>query len=189
MSIDKLDKRTIKIKPIDAKTSTYTDFGIKINEKDPEFKVGDHVRISKYKTFLLGLNSKLAIKSFFWLQRSKMLYRGHSLLVFLNDWWWIYYWKILWKRITKKRNQADFRVENVIKKKGEKLYVKSEDHDSVGLINKMPSNKMSQYFSKPFERPAGNIKVKLNLSNYVTKIDFKESTAADASKLAAIIYI
>ena len=42
MSIDKLDKRTIKIKPIDAKTSTYTDFGIKINEKDPEFKIGDY---------------------------------------------------------------------------------------------------------------------------------------------------
>ena len=46
---------------------------------------------------------------------------------------------------------------------------------------------MSQYFSKPFERPVGNIKVKLNLSNYATKIDFKEPTAADASKLAAII--
>ena len=91
------------------------------------------------------------------------------------------------KKNYKKANQTDFRVENVIKKKGEKLYVKSEDYDSVGLINKMPSNKMGQYFSKPFERPVGNIKVKSNLSNYATKIDFKEPTAADASKLAAII--
>ena len=77
------------------------------------------------------------------------------------------------KKNYKKTNQTDFRVENVIKKKGEKLYVKSEDYDSVGLINKMPSNKMSQYFSKPFERPVGNIKVKLNLSNYASRLVLK----------------
>ena len=33
------------------------------------------------------------------------------------------------KKNYKKANQTDFRVENVIKKKGEKLYVKSEDYD------------------------------------------------------------
>ena len=40
---------TIKIKPIDAKDNTYIDFGKEINDKDPKFKVGDHVRISKHK--------------------------------------------------------------------------------------------------------------------------------------------
>ena len=35
---------TIKMKYI-----TYIDFGIENNEKDPKFKVGDHVRVSKYK--------------------------------------------------------------------------------------------------------------------------------------------
>ena len=57
--IDKLDDivnkydntkhRTIKIKPIDVKDNTYIDFGKKVNDNDPKFKVGDHVRISKYK--------------------------------------------------------------------------------------------------------------------------------------------
>ena len=57
--IDKLDDivneynnlyhRTIKMKPADVKNNTYIDFKKEINDKDPKFKVGDHVRISKYK--------------------------------------------------------------------------------------------------------------------------------------------
>ena len=57
--IDKLDDivdeynntyhRTIKMKPTDVQDNTYIDFGKEVNGKDPKFKVGDHVRISKYK--------------------------------------------------------------------------------------------------------------------------------------------
>ena len=57
--IDKLDDivhkcnnkkhRTIKMKPIDVKDNTYIDFGNEVKDNDPKFKVGDHVRISKYK--------------------------------------------------------------------------------------------------------------------------------------------
>ena len=41
--------RTIKIKPIDVKDNTYINIGKEVNDNDPKFKVGDHVRISKYK--------------------------------------------------------------------------------------------------------------------------------------------
>ena len=41
--------RTLKMKPIDVKTTTYIDSDIEDNDKDPKFKVGDHVRISKLK--------------------------------------------------------------------------------------------------------------------------------------------
>ena len=57
--IDKLDDivhkynnkkhRTIKMKPIDVKDNTYIDFDKEVNDNDPKFKVGDDVRISKYK--------------------------------------------------------------------------------------------------------------------------------------------
>ena len=57
--IDKLDHivneynntyhRTIKMKPADVKDNTYTDFEKEVNDKNPKFKVGDHVRISKHK--------------------------------------------------------------------------------------------------------------------------------------------
>ena len=47
--------RTIKMKPVDVKDNTYIDFKKEVNDKDPKFKVGDHVRISKYKnTFAKG---------------------------------------------------------------------------------------------------------------------------------------
>ena len=40
---------TIKMKPVNVKSSTYVDFNKENNEKDPKFSVGDHVRISKYE--------------------------------------------------------------------------------------------------------------------------------------------
>ena len=42
--------RTIKIKHIDVKSSTFIDFGTGNNEEDSKFEVGDHVRISKFKS-------------------------------------------------------------------------------------------------------------------------------------------
>ena len=57
--IDKLDDivrkynnsyhTSIKIKPMNVKDNTYIDFKKESNDKNPKFKVGDHVRISKYK--------------------------------------------------------------------------------------------------------------------------------------------
>ena len=41
--------RTIKMKPFDVKASMYIDFIQERNKKDPKFKAGVHVRISKYK--------------------------------------------------------------------------------------------------------------------------------------------
>ena len=38
---------TIKMKPVDVTDNAYTDFKKEVNDKDPEFKVGDFVRISK----------------------------------------------------------------------------------------------------------------------------------------------
>ena len=40
--------RTIKMKPIDVKLSTYLDFGVKNNHKNSKVKVSDCVRISKF---------------------------------------------------------------------------------------------------------------------------------------------
>ena len=40
--------RRIKMKPFDVKDNRYIDFK-KVNDKELKFKVGDHVRISKYK--------------------------------------------------------------------------------------------------------------------------------------------
>ena len=41
--------RTIKMKSVDVKDNTYIDFNKEVHDKDPKFKVGDHVRTSKFK--------------------------------------------------------------------------------------------------------------------------------------------
>ena len=43
---------------------------------------------------------------------------------------------------------------------------------------------MSQYFPKPFRSFGGNINVKVDLSNYATKIDLKNVTHFDTSGFA-----
>ena len=37
------------MKPVNVEHNTYIDFEKEVNDKDPKFKVGDYVRISKYK--------------------------------------------------------------------------------------------------------------------------------------------
>ena len=41
--------RTIKMKPIDVTPDSYAEYNEDSNKKDPKFKFGDHVRISKYE--------------------------------------------------------------------------------------------------------------------------------------------
>ena len=43
------DHNTFEIRPIDVKSKTYINFDKENNGEDSIFKVGDHVRISKYK--------------------------------------------------------------------------------------------------------------------------------------------
>ena len=46
---------TIQTKPIDVKSNSYAKYNVDSNEKDPKIKIGDHIRISKYKnTFAKG---------------------------------------------------------------------------------------------------------------------------------------
>ena len=75
MYIDKLDDTvnkdnntyhsTIKMKPVDIKSSTYIDSGKEINDKDPKFTVGDIVRISKYKNILAECYTPYWFQEFF----------------------------------------------------------------------------------------------------------------------------
>ena len=41
--------RTIKMKPIDAKSDSYAEYNVDSHEKGPKFQVDGHLRISKYK--------------------------------------------------------------------------------------------------------------------------------------------
>ena len=78
-----------------------------------------------------------------------------------------------------KINQEKFRIEKYLKEKV--INFRSNGKDMiiqliVGLIKKKPHIEMSQYFPKPFRSFGGNINVKVDLSNYVTKTDWKNVT-------------
>lgn len=62
-----------------------------------------------------------------------------------------------------KKSQRELRIEKIIKKKGKRLYVKWKGYDNSfnGWIN--ISMTMCQYFSEPYKRSGGNIKIELDL--------------------------
>ena len=55
----------IKMKPVDVKSNTYIDSTKETNNKSPKFKIGDTVRISKYKNiFAKGYNPNWSEEAF-----------------------------------------------------------------------------------------------------------------------------
>ena len=72
--IDKLDDivnkynntyhSTIKMKPVDIKSRTYTDSSKEINAKGPKFKIGHIVRISKDKNIFEKVTLQIGWKKF-----------------------------------------------------------------------------------------------------------------------------
>ena len=72
---------TIKMKPIDVKDNTYINTDKEIHDKGPKFKVGDYVRISKYKNiFAKGCTPNWS-EEVFVIKKLKILFRGLTLLI------------------------------------------------------------------------------------------------------------
>ena len=110
--------RTIKMKRADVKDNTYTDFNKEVNDKDPKFKVGDHVRISKYKNiFAKGFTSDQS-EEVFVIKKFKNTVPWTYVINDLNADEII---GKLYEKKLQKANQQEFRIEKVITKKGGKL--------------------------------------------------------------------
>ena len=135
--IDKLDDivneynntyhRTIKMKPVDVKDNTYIDFEKEVNDKDPKFKVGDHVRISKYKNIFAKGYTPNWSEEVFVIKKVKNAVPWTYVINDLNGEKLI---GTFYEKELKKANQREFRIDQVIKKKGDKLYVKRKSCDS-----------------------------------------------------------
>ena len=52
------------MKPTDVKNNTYVSFGKEIYDKNPKYKIADHVRISKHKNILLKDTLEIGRKKF-----------------------------------------------------------------------------------------------------------------------------
>ena len=137
MYIDKLDDivneynstkhRTVKIRPINVKDNTYIDFGKELNDNDPRFKVGDRVIISKYEgIFAKGYTQNWSEEIFL----IKKIRNTAPWTYVINDLNGEEITGTFYENELQKTNQKEFRIEKVIKKKGDKLYVKSKVYDN-----------------------------------------------------------
>ena len=121
--IDKLDDivdeynntyhRTIKMKPVDVKDNTYIDLKKKVNDRDPKFKVGDHVRISKYKNifakgYMVNWSEQVFISS-----KIKNTVPWTYVTNDLNSEEII---RTFYEKELKKTDQKEFRIEKVLKR-------------------------------------------------------------------------
>ena len=111
----------IKMKPVDVNSSTYIAPSKKNNAKDPKFEIGDIAIISKYKNSFAKVYTPNWSEEVFVIKKVKILNHGHMLLMTLIDKQLL---KIFTKKKLQKTNQRQFRIENIIRKKGDKLYVK-----------------------------------------------------------------
>ena len=110
--------RTIKMKPIDEK---------KVNDKDPKFKVGDYVRISKYKNIF----AKRYMPN--WSEEVLIISKIKNTVPWkyvINDPNGEAIIGTFYEKELQKTNQKEFRIQKVLMKKGDKLHVKWKGYDN-----------------------------------------------------------
>ena len=123
LPMNNTDHSTIKTKPVDVKPSTYNESSKEINYQDPKFKIGDIVRISKYKNIFAKCYVPNWYEEVFVIKKIK----NTVLLTYvISDLKWEKKGDLKFQ----KTNQKGFRVVKVIKNKGDKLYVKWKGYDS-----------------------------------------------------------
>ena len=112
---------------IDVKDNIYINIGKEVNDKHPKVKVGDHVRISKYKSIFAKDHTPSWSEKLFVIKEVKNTVPWTYAINDLNG------EKIIgafYKKELRKIDQQEFRIEKVIKKKGNKLYIKRKGYDS-----------------------------------------------------------
>ena len=135
--IDKLDDivdeynntyhTTIKMKPIDVKDNTYINADKKINDKDPKFKVGDRVRKSNYKNtsakgYMLNWSEEVFV--------IKKVKNTVPWTYVINDLNGEEITGTFYEKELQKTNQEEFRIEKVIKRKVNKIFVKWKGYNN-----------------------------------------------------------
>ena len=122
------------MKPIDVTSDSYAEYNEDSNEKDPKFKVGDHVRISKYKNIFAKGYTQNCSEEVFVVSKPKNTVPWTYVISNLNGEPII---GSFYKIELQKSSQEKFTIENVCKRKSDM----SDGKDTiiyliVGLIRK-----------------------------------------------------
>ena len=118
---------TIKMKPIEVTDRSYAEYNEESNKRNPKFKVGEHVRISKYKSIFAKGYAPNWPEEIFVIKNVKNTVNWTYVINDLNG------EEIsvsFYEKKLQKTNQKEFRIEKVLKRKGDKLYVKWKGYDN-----------------------------------------------------------
>ena len=124
------------MKPVDVTSDSYAEYNEDSNVDKPKFKARDHIRISKYKNIFAKGYTKNWSKEAFVVSRIKDTVPWTYMIVDLNS------EKIagsFCEKELQKTNQNEYRIEKVIKRKGDSCTLNGKDmiiHLIVRLIKK-----------------------------------------------------
>ena len=111
---------------IDVTSDSYGEYNKDSNEKDPKFKVGDNVRISKYKIIFAKGYTENWSERLFVIGKIKNIVPWTYVISDLNGEPIV---GTFYEKELQKTSQNKYRKGKVIKRKGDKLYVKWEGYD------------------------------------------------------------
>ena len=118
---------TIKMKPVDVKSNTYIASRKEINDEDPKFEIGDIGIIPKFKNvFARGYVPNWS-EEVFVIKKVKNIMAWAYVNSDLRDEEIV---RMFYEKELQKINQKELIVEKVIKRKGDKLYVKWKGYDN-----------------------------------------------------------
>ena len=120
--------RSLKMKQDDVTSDSYAKYNEDSNETMPKFKVGDRVRISKYKnSFAKGYTENWSEEVFI-ISKIKNIVPWAYVISNLNG-------ELItgsfYEKELQKTSQEKFRIEKVVKRKVDKLHAKWKGHDSL----------------------------------------------------------
>ena len=119
--------RTIKMKPIDVTDDSFAEYNEESNKNYPKFKIGDHVRISTYKNIF----AKVCAPN--WSEEVFVINKINNTVP------WTYAIRDLngeeitgsfYEKELQSTDQQKFRIDKILKRKGDKLYVKWKGYDN-----------------------------------------------------------
>ena len=119
--------RTITMKPIDVLSDSFAEYNEDPNKKNPKFKVGDHVRISKYKNIFAKGYAPNWLEEIFIVSKVKNTVPWTYTISDQNG------EKItgnFYEKELQKTNLKEFSIEKILKRKGDKLYVKWKGYNN-----------------------------------------------------------
>ena len=115
------------MKPIDVTDDYFAEYNDESNKRNSKFKVGDHVRISKYKNIFAKGYVRNWSEEIFVIKKVKNTVPWNFVINDLNGEEII---GIFYEKELQKTNQKQFRLEKILKRKDDELYVKWKGYDN-----------------------------------------------------------